>query len=99
MKRKEEAEASPGLPERSFAEEGSARPTPTKVNATKIGHWLGGVEGTTAGPWTMKTPAHDYSRCQQFWQRLIALQFMRTDVPAPGSGQMVSGYRGFRELM
>ncbi len=47
----------------------------------------------------MKTPAHDYSRCQQFWQRLIALQFMRTDVPAPGSGQMVSGYWGFRELM
>lgn len=52
-----------------------------------------------AGPWTMKTPAHDYSHCQQFWSRLIALQFVRTDVPAPGPGQMVSGYWGFRELM
>ncbi len=51
------------------------------------------------GPWTMKTPAHDYRHCQRFWPRLIALQFMRTDVPAPGPGQMVSGYWGFRELM
>ncbi len=47
----------------------------------------------------MKTPAHDYSHCQQLWPRLVALQFMRTDVPAPGSGQTVSGYWGFRELM
>ena len=47
----------------------------------------------------MKTPAHDYSHCQQFWPRLIALQFMRPDVPTPGPGQMVSGYWGFRELM
>ena len=52
-----------------------------------------------AGPWTKKTPAHDYSHCQQFWQRLIALQFVRTDVPAPGPGQTASGYWGFRELM
>ena len=52
-----------------------------------------------AGPWTVKTPAHDYSHCQRFWSRLSALQFKRTDVPAPGPGETVSGYWGFRELM
>jgi hypothetical protein len=52
-----------------------------------------------ARPWTMKTPAHDYGHCQQFWPRLIALQFRRTDVPAPGPGETVSGYWGCRELM
>lgn len=52
-----------------------------------------------AGPWTTRTPAHDYSHCQQFWPKLTALQFRRTDVPPPGPGETVSGYWGFRELM
>lgn len=80
--------------------------TPMFVDSVLSGLFLGNqlvaqdqFAANPAGPWTMKTPAHDYSHCQQFWSRLIALQFVRTDVPAPGPGQMVSGYWGFRELM
>lgn len=56
-------------------------------------------DANPAGPWTSRTSAHDYSHCHQFWPKLTALQFRRTDVPPPGPGETVSGYWGFRELM
>ena len=49
-------------------------------------------EANQGGPWTIRTPAHDYSHCQQLWPKLTALQFRRTDVPPPGPGETVSGY-------
>jgi len=32
-------------------------------------------DANPAGPWTSRTPAHDYSHCHQFWPKLTALQF------------------------
>ena len=56
-------------------------------------------DANPAGPWTVQTPAHDYGHCQQFWSRLMGLQFKRTDVVAPEPGETVPGYWGFRQLM
>lgn len=51
------------------------------------------------GNWTLRVPAHDYSHSQQFWSKLDALQFRRSDVPPPvPGGPNVAGYYGFREI-
>jgi hypothetical protein len=52
-----------------------------------------------AGPWTTRATARNYSHMKQYWSRLDALQFRRTDVAAPvPGGPIVQGFFGYREL-
>jgi hypothetical protein len=49
--------------------------------------------------WQIKTPARNYAHAKQFWPRLQALEFRRSDVAAPvPGGPNVPGYYGFREV-